>query len=866
MLGLVPSATLLGVDGHAVTVEVHVSSGLPSFTVVGSPDAACREASGRVRAALLSSGCTWPHAAGHGEPGAAERAQDRRRASTSPSRSRSSSRPSRSTPAAVEGLAFLGELGLDGSVRPVPGTLCLAEALGERRGRAARRPAPPRRGWSAAAPIRAVATLAELVACLRGRAAVARRAAASPPPPPLPRVPDLADVRGQPVGRFALEVAAAGGHHLLLLGPPGAGKTMLAPRLPGPAPAAHRPGGARDHPHPLGRRPRAAAGRARAPAAVPGAAPRRVVGRAGRRRQRHDAPGRDQRRVQRRPLPRRAGRVRRSTCSTRCASRSRRASCGWRGPPATVTFPARFLLVAAMNPCPCGDGGRPGGCRCTDGARARYQRRLSGPLLDRFDLRVEVTRPSVTDLMGAEPQRAHRGGARAGAGGAGGRRRAGRRAPTPRSRSTGSTSSRRSHPDAADVLAQALRSGRLSARGLHRVRRVARTVADLQGAPRDVVTAEHVAIALSLRADAAAGTPDDRALVGMTDDRDARLRGPPRRPPGGRARAGSRELLDGAGAGGGLDARSAATRAPTRSRVAGRAPTTAGIEIAASPATRATPTGCAHDPRAAGRAVRPGRPRRARADVRVAIVGTRRCTGAGAGFARELGRELADAGVAVVSGLALGIDGAAHRGVLEAGGRPVGVVGSGLDVVYPAEHRDLWERVARRRACSSARRRSARGPTPWRFPARNRIIAALADLVVVVESHAAGGSMHTVREAADRDIPVMAVPGLGPQPGVGGHQPAPRRRLRARCATPPTCSSPSGSPPPPEPSAADPRAPPDPRQKVVLDALDWEPATLEHLAVRTGLRLPDLALALEGAARRRAGSRPTAAGTSGSSP
>ena len=68
----------------------------------------------------------------------------------------------------------------------------------------------------------------------------------------------------------------------------------------------------------------------------------------------------------------------------------------------TVTFPARFLLVAAMNPCPCGYGGRPGGCRCTDGARARYQRRLSGPLLDRFDLRVEVTRPSVSDLMGTD--------------------------------------------------------------------------------------------------------------------------------------------------------------------------------------------------------------------------------------------------------------------------------------------------------------------------------------------------------------------------------------------------------------------------------------------------------------------------------
>ena len=85
----------------------------------------------------------------------------------------------------------------------------------------------------------------------------------------------------------------------------------------------------------------------------------------------------------------------------------------------TVTFPARFLLVAAMNPCPCGYGGRPGGCRCTDGARARYQRRLSGPLLDRFDLRVEVTRPSVSDLMGTDRSEPTAVGARAGAGGAG---------------------------------------------------------------------------------------------------------------------------------------------------------------------------------------------------------------------------------------------------------------------------------------------------------------------------------------------------------------------------------------------------------------------------------------------------------------
>ena len=176
---------------------------------------------------------------------------------------------------------------------------------------------------------------------------------------------------------------------------------------------------------------------------------------------------------------------------------------------ATVTFPARFLLVAAMNPCPCGHGGRPGGCRCTDGARARYQRRLSGPLLDRFDLRVEVTKPSVSDLMGqsrSEPTEAVRTrvlAARAVAASRGVPTNAG--IPVDRLDELAPLA-----PEAEDVLAQALRSGRLSARGLHRVRRVARTVADLQAAP-GALTAAHVATALSLRVDAAPVTPD-RAL------------------------------------------------------------------------------------------------------------------------------------------------------------------------------------------------------------------------------------------------------------------------------------------------------------------------------------------------------------------
>lgn len=228
---------------------------------------------------------------------------------------------------------------------------------------------------------------------------------------------------------------------------------------------------------------------------------------------------------------------------------------------------------------------------------------------------------------------------------------------------------------------------------------------------------------------------------------------------------------------------------------------------------------------------------------RVAIVGTRRCTGTGAGFARELGRDLSVAGVAIVSGLALGIDGASHRGALDAGGRPIGVVGSGLDVVYPARHRDLWARV---RADGLLLTEAPLGvrPAAWRFPARNRIIAGLADLVVVVESHATGGSMHTVREAAERGIQVMAVPGsVRVSSCAGTNQLLAEGCAPVRDATDVLVAL--GLSAATRAAEVDRRHPPDAVGEGVLQAFDWEPATLEHLAVRTGLGLAELALALE---------------------
>jgi len=234
---------------------------------------------------------------------------------------------------------------------------------------------------------------------------------------------------------------------------------------------------------------------------------------------------------------------------------------------------------------------------------------------------------------------------------------------------------------------------------------------------------------------------------------------------------------------------------------------------------------------------------------RAAIVGTRRCTGAGAGLARELGRDLTAAGVALVSGLALGIDGAAHRGALDVvrGGpgraAPVGVVGCGLDVVYPERHRDLWDAVAASGVLLSETPLGVR-PAAWRFPARNRIIAALADVLVVVESHAVGGSLHTVTEAERRDVPVLAVPGSVRSPAAAG-----TNQLLAEGCHPARDAADVlvalGLTPAARRPRSDRRRAPDEAGAALLEAFAWEPATLEQLAVRTGASLGSLAVNLE---------------------
>jgi magnesium chelatase family protein len=504
---------LVGVDGHLVEVEADLGVGVPSYSLVGLPDASLAESRDRVRAAMVNSGQHWP-------------ATKRVTVNLSPA-----SLPKRGSsfdlciaaailaaqevvpPQVFDDAVLLGELGLDGRVRPVRGVLP-AVAAAARAGVAAAVVPAANAAEAALVPglrVTGVRTLAGLVARARGDELPEAELAEEPPTvadadeADPAHLPDLADVLGQATARYLLEVAAAGGHHLLMAGPPGAGKTMLAERLPGLLPpldpaaalevtAVHSIAGSlSDFAGPLvSRPPMQSPHHTASVAAMVGGGSSHV--RPGAASLAHrgvlfmdEAPEFAPAVLDALREPLESGEI----TVARLAAR--------------VRFPARFQLVLAANPCPCGlaatTPGPQTGCTCTPMARLRYLGRLSGPLLDRVDLRIEMRAATRADL---------RGGAAAPEGtavvaervAAARERMAVRLADTPwrvNAEVPGHVMRRlwRLPWEVVGEAERMLDRGVLTARGVDRVVRVAWTLADLAG--RDRPDAGDVRVALDCR-------------------------------------------------------------------------------------------------------------------------------------------------------------------------------------------------------------------------------------------------------------------------------------------------------------------------------------------------------------------------------